>query len=224
MILCMGVQDDAERVEPASPAEWAAWLADHHADSAGVWLVSARRRADAAVDYETAVVEALRWGWVDSTQRPVDEQRSMMWWSPRRKGSVWTRRNKERVARLEAEGRMEPAGAAQVEAARATGMWTLMDDVEDLVVPDDLAAAFAEHPGSREAWDGFTPSARKEMLAWIVLAKRPETRAARVDRDGPPRRRGRAVALRPVRRRAPGRRARRPRSPGVRRTAPTRSP
>jgi uncharacterized protein YdeI (YjbR/CyaY-like superfamily) len=122
----------------------------------------------------------LRFGWVDSTQRPVDEQRSMMWYAPRRRGSVWTRRNKERVARLEAEGRMEAAGTAAVAAAQASGMWTLMDDVEDLVVPPDLAEAFAASPGSRERWEAFPPSARKEMLAWIVLAKRPETRAARV--------------------------------------------
>ena len=75
---------------------------------------------------------------------------------------------------------MDPAGAAAVEAARARGMWTLMDDVEDLVVPPDLAAAFAEHPGSRETGEAFPPSARKEMLGWIALAKKPETRAVRV--------------------------------------------
>ena len=176
----MGVQDDAERFEPASAEEWSAWLAAHHADTAGVWLVSARRAVDQAVDYETAICEALRFGWVDSTQRPVDERRSMMWWAPRRRGSVWTRRNKDRVARLEAEGRMEAAGTEAVAAAKSSGMWTLMDDVEDLVVPSDLADAFAARPGSREAWETFPPSARKQMLAWIVLAKKPETRAARV--------------------------------------------
>jgi len=176
----VGVQDDAELFEAATVDAWSAWLAAHHGDTAGVWLVSPRREADRAFGYEAAVVEALRWGWVDSPQRPVDEQRSMMWFAPRRRGSVWTRRNKQRVARLEAEGRMEPAGAAAVVAARANGMWTLMDDVEDLVVPDDLATAFDGHPGSRETWEAFPPSARKEMLAWIALAKRPETRAARV--------------------------------------------
>ena len=59
-------------------------------------------------------------------------------------------------------------------------MWTLMDDVEDCVVPDDLAAAFDAHPGSREHWDSWSPSAQKLILTWIVLAKRPETRATRV--------------------------------------------
>ena len=76
---------------------------------------------------------------------------------------------------------MQPAGVAAVEAARTSGMWTLMDDVEDLGVPEDLASALAARPGAREHWDSFSPSSRKQMLAWIVLAKKPETRAARVE-------------------------------------------
>lgn len=176
----MGVLDDGGRVEPATLEEWSAWLASHHADTPGVWLVSARREAERPFPYEDAVIEALRYGWVDSTQRPVDAERTMQWFAPRRPSSIWTRRNKERIAALEASGRLEPAGRAAVEAAKANGMWTLMDDVEDLVVPPDLASAFDAHPGSREQFDSFPPSARKQILAWIVLAKKPETRAARV--------------------------------------------
>ena len=104
----------------------------------------------------------------------------MQWFAPRRRGSMWTRINKGRVARLEEAGLMEPAGLAAVEMARESGMWTLMDDVEDLVVPDDLAAAFDAHPGARDHWDSWSASARKLILTWIVLAKRPETRATRV--------------------------------------------
>ena len=177
----MGVMDEAERFEPETVAEWSTWLAEHHATTRGVWLVSPRRAADRTFGYEESVLEALRFGWVDSTQKPVDEHRTMMWFAPRRPGSVWTRINKGRVARLEAEGRMEPAGRAQVEIAQATGTWTIMDDVEDLVVPDDLAVALAARTGAREQFDGFSPSVRKQVLAWIVLAKKPETRAARIE-------------------------------------------
>lgn len=176
----MGVQDDAELVEPGTVEEWAAWLAEHHDRGVGVWVVSPRRAADRPVSYEECIVEALRWGWVDSTAKPVDERRSKLWFAPRRPRSVWTRPNKERVARLEAEGRLEAPGRAAVEAARANGCWTLMDAVEDRIVPDDLAAALDAHPGSRGHWDGFSPSAQKQMLAWIVQARRPETRATRV--------------------------------------------
>lgn len=176
----MGVMDEAERVEPQSAEEWGAWLAAHHADTAGVWLVAARRSAERAFPYEDSVLEALRFGWVDSTQKPVDEQRSMMWFAPRRKGSVWTGPNKARVARLEAEGRMEAAGRAAVDAAKQSGMWTLMDDVEKRVVPPDLAQALAAYDGARERFDAFTPGVQKQVLAWIVTAKKPETRAARI--------------------------------------------
>lgn len=178
----MGVMDDAERLEPTGPtalAEWSAWLAAHHAEARGVWLVTPRRAVDRDLGYDAAVVEALRYGWVDSTQRPVDETRTMQWFGPRRAQSVWTRLNKQRVARLEAEQRMEPAGAAAVEAAKANGYWTLMDDAEDLVVPPDLAAALDE-AGAREAWDALSPSARKAALGWIVTARRQETREVRV--------------------------------------------
>lgn len=172
--------DDAERLELGSVEEWGRWLREHHGRTGGVWVVSPRRAADRPFSYEEAVIEALRWGWVDSTVKPVDERRSMQWFAPRRPGSMWTRINKGRVARLEAEGLMEPPGAAAVAAAQASGMWTLMDDVEDCVVPDDLAEAFVRHPGAREHWESWSPSAHKLILTWIVLAKRPETRAARV--------------------------------------------
>ncbi|MCY7400726.1 MAG: YdeI/OmpD-associated family protein [Nocardioides sp.] len=177
----MGVMDEAERVEPDSVAQWSQWLADHHDHVRGVWLVSRRTALERAFSYEEGVLEALRYGWGDSTQKPVDETRSMMWFAPRRPRSVWTRINKGRIARLEEAGLKEPAGAAAVAAARESGMWTLMDPVEDLVVPDDLAAAFEAQPGSREHWESFSPSSRKMILTWIVLARKSETRAIRVE-------------------------------------------
>ena len=173
--------DDADRLEPATVEEWSDWLREHHEQPTGVWLVWSRTAAQRPFSYEQAVLEALRFGWVDSTVRTVDDLRSMQWFAPRRPGSMWTRINKGRVARLEEDGLMEPAGAAAIDRAKETGMWTLMDDVEDLVVPDDLAAAFERHPGSRAHWESWSPSARKMILTWIVLAKRSETRATRVE-------------------------------------------
>jgi len=177
----VSVQDDAERIEPSSAAEWGEWLAEHHDRGSGVWLVSRRRDADKAFSYEEAVLEALRFGWVDSTQRPVDEARSMMWFAPRRPQSLWTRPNRERIARLEAEGRLESAGRAAVDAAHANGNWNLLEPAEDGIVPDDLGAALARHPGSREHFESFSPSVRKAILSWIITAKRPETRADRIE-------------------------------------------
>lgn len=181
MMAAMGVYEDAERFEPGTVEEWSVWLAAHHADRPGVWLVSARTGTGRrAFDYDTAVVEALRYGWVDSVARVLDETRSMLWFAPRRAKSGWARSNKLRIERLEREGRLEPAGRAAVEAARANGAWTLLDDVERLRVPEDLAVAFTDHPGAREQWEGFPPSARRAILEWIVQAKRPATREKRV--------------------------------------------
>jgi uncharacterized protein YdeI (YjbR/CyaY-like superfamily) len=177
----MGVMDDADRVEPADVSGWADWLAKNHADERGVWLVTPRSRTQrVTVDYESAVVEALRFGWVDSTTRTLDDERAMMWFSPRNPRSGWASSNKRRIEQLRAEGRMEPAGETAVRVAQENGSWTLLDDVERLVVPDDLAAALTERK-ARERWDAATPSSRRMALTWLVQAKRPETRARRVE-------------------------------------------
>jgi uncharacterized protein YdeI (YjbR/CyaY-like superfamily) len=84
------------------------------------------------------------------------------------------------VERLLAAGLMAPAGIAAVDAAKADGSWTLLDAVEDLVVPDDLAVALDAAPPAREHWDAFPRSVKRANLEWIVQARRPETRARRV--------------------------------------------
>lgn len=172
--------DDAERFEPRSIAEWSDWLARNHAIARGVWLVTPRSSTGrVTVDYESAVVEALRYGWIDSTVRTLDTERAMLWFSPRRAQSVWAASNKRRIEQLRAEGRLEPAGERAVRIAQENGSWTRYDDVERLVVPDDLAEAL-EASGVREAWDRSSASARRMALAWITDARRPPTRERRV--------------------------------------------
>jgi len=177
-----GSRDDAAQVHAETVEEWRAWLEEHHADTPSVWLVSWRSGTGRpSVGYEPAVEEALCFGWIDSTHRALDDERTALWFTRRKPGSGWARTNKERILRLEADGRMTPAGRAVIDAAKADGSWTLLDDVEKLVVPDDLAAAFDRYPGSREQYDAFPPSARRVILVWIVQAKREATRAARLE-------------------------------------------
>ena len=169
------------RLHVETTAEFGDWLADHHANAKGVWAVTWRTATGRPTpSYDDLVVEALRFGWIDSTARTLDDERRMQRFSPRRPGSGWSRPNKERIARLEADGRLEAAGRAVLEAARADGSWQLFDSVEALEVPDDLAFALDELAGAREQWDAFPPSARKTMLGWIVQAKRPATRQRRI--------------------------------------------
>lgn len=176
----MAKQDDAPKVHPESRAEWRAWLEANHT-TGGAWLVSWRTSTGKPrVPYEDIIEEALCFGWVDSTAKTLDDERGMLWFAPRKRGSGWARTNKERVARLEAQGLIAAPGWAAIEAAKADGSWSLLDDVEDLREPDDLKAALAEIPGAVENWESFPPSSRKMALTWVVTAKRAETRAARV--------------------------------------------
>jgi uncharacterized protein YdeI (YjbR/CyaY-like superfamily) len=171
----------ADRVHPETRTEWRAWLEEHHASSQGVWLVGWKASTGRArLTYEASVEEALAFGWIDSKGQGLDEERAMVWMSPRKRGSGWARTNKERVERLEREGRMTAAGRAVIERAKADGSWSLFDSVEDLVVPDDLAAAFADRPGSRERWEAFPKSVRRANLAWLVQARRDQTRRRRI--------------------------------------------
>ncbi len=166
---------------PFDRAGWRAWLIANHATSSGVHLVSWRRGSGhTSVGYEEAVEEALCVGWIDSVAGRLDEQRGLQWFSPRRATSGWARTNKARVERLIADGLMLPAGLAAIEEAKRNGSWTRLDDVENLVVPDDLAAALAVGPPGREHWDAFSRSRRRALLDWISQAKRPETRANRI--------------------------------------------
>ena len=170
-----------ERVQPGSVQEWREWLAEHHARPTGVWLVTWRAGyGGPRISYEESVGQALCFGWVDSKGRALDAGRTMLWFAPRKARSGWSRPNKQRVERLSAAGLMAPAGLAVIEAAKADGSWTLLDAVEDLVVPDDLAAAFDAAPPAREHWEAFPRSVKRGILEWIVQARRPETRAKRV--------------------------------------------
>lgn len=168
-------------VHPITRAAWRAWLKKHHTRADGVWLVSFKKASGQPdLGYDAAVEEALCFGWVDSRPGKLDAERTMLYFSPRKPGSAWAKTNKARVERLLAAGLMAPAGLAKVEAARADGTWTKLDAVEELTVPDDLAAALAAHPPAADRFAAFPRSVRRSILEWIVQAKRSETRAKRV--------------------------------------------
>lgn len=173
--------DDLERVEIRSTEALRAWLAAHHTQTASVWLVTWKKRPGAPyVPYEEIVDEALCWGWIDSRPQKLDDDRTMLLLSPRRAGSGWSRVNQEKVARLDAAGRLQPAGRARIEAAKADGSWSKLDAADALVLPDDLAAALAARPDARARWDRFPPSSRRGILEWITAARTPATRQKRV--------------------------------------------
>ncbi len=174
------VPDNA--IHPITRADWRDWLVRCHENAAGVWLVTYRKASGKPrLSYEDCVEEALCVGWVDSKPRKLDADRTMLWFSPRQPGSGWSAPNKARVEKLIAAGLMLPAGLAKVEAARQDGSWTLLDDVEALVIPPDLGQALDALPDAREYFDAFPRSIKRGILEWIVLAKRHGTRARRIE-------------------------------------------
>jgi uncharacterized protein YdeI (YjbR/CyaY-like superfamily) len=130
--------------------------------------------------YEAMVEQALCFGWVDSRGARLDEERTMLWFTPRRARSGWARPNKLRIERLTAAGQIHPAGQAVIDAAIQDGSWTLLDEVEDLIAPPDLLAAFDNRPGSRTNFEAFPRSVRRSILEWIVVAKTASTRQRRI--------------------------------------------
>ncbi len=162
-------------------AEWRAWLADNYATSTGVWLVYFKKDSgEPQLPYGEQVEEALCFGWVDSKPNKLDDKRTMLYFAPRKAGSGWARTNKVRVTRLIADGLMTPAGQAKIDAAKKDGSWTLLDAIERMEMPADLAAALDANPKAKGHFDAFPPGVRKGIFQWIILAKRPDTRAKRV--------------------------------------------
>jgi len=172
---------EAPYVHADDRATWHAWLEANHATARGAWLVTWRARSSrVGLEYEAAIEEALCYGWVDSQGGRVDDERGKLYFAPRKPRSVWAATNKARVERLIHEGRMAPAGLAAVERAKSNGSWEVLDPVERLEVPDDLAAALDRHPPAAVNFAAFPPSSRKMMLGWVAVARRSETRAARI--------------------------------------------
>jgi uncharacterized protein YdeI (YjbR/CyaY-like superfamily) len=164
-----------------SRVAWRAWLAANHAVERGVWLCSWKSdTGKPRCPYPDAVEEAICFGWIDSTVNVLDDERALQLMTPRKAKSGWTRLNRRRAAAMEEAGLMTDAGRRSIEVARANGWWTIYDPVEDLVEPDELAAALDAEPDARRHWDGFPPSARKMMLWWVISAARPETRLRRI--------------------------------------------
>jgi uncharacterized protein YdeI (YjbR/CyaY-like superfamily) len=170
--------DDHQRVEVTSRKSLRAWLLKNHQQTDSIWLVTWKKGDDRHVPYTEIVDEALCFGWIDSLPRKLDDTRTMLRLSPRKPKGAWSKVNKDKVAALEAKGLMHASGRAMVTLAKANGLWDKLNTVDALNVPDDLAKAFTKT--ARANFDAFPPSVRRGILEWILQAKKPETRTARI--------------------------------------------
>jgi len=165
-----------EIVEAGDRRAWRRWLEQNHAIAKGAWVVRPRRAGGSGLDYDALVEEALCFGWIDSREQPVDDERIIQLVTPRKPGSSWARSNKEQVARLT----LAEAGRRVVEVAKADGSWSRYDSAEALELPGDLVAALASNAAAAEQFDGFSDAAKRNILRWLIDAKRDETRAKRI--------------------------------------------
>lgn len=162
---------------------WRAWLARHGSSSDGVRLVLARKGVTdpTRLTYDEALLEALCVGWIDGQRTSRDDTTFSVRFTPRRARSVWSQRNIGLVEEIVAAGRMEPAGLAEVERAKADGRWErAYGGSASIEVPDDLTAAIAASPAAQATWDVLTRANRFAILYRVQDAKRPETRERRI--------------------------------------------
>jgi len=170
------------QVEVRSADDLRAWLLAHHGQAESVWLVTWKKAPGAPyVSVQEVLDELIAFGWIDGLRRKRDDGRTMQLISPRRQ-QAWAATYKRLAERLEAEGRLHPAGRAAIAAAKAAGRWDKTAEVDALVVPDDLVDALRRQSSAEAFFLGAAPSYRRNVLRWLHGAKRDETRAARIKR------------------------------------------
>ncbi|SEL99270.1 Uncharacterized conserved protein YdeI, YjbR/CyaY-like superfamily, DUF1801 family [Variovorax sp. YR750] len=169
-------------VECTNAASWARWLKRHHASSAGVWLRIAKKDSGiASIDYAAALEEALCWGWIDGQRKSDDAQYFQQRFTPRTKRSIWSQINRAKVLKLIEEGRMQPAGHAEIERAKADGRWdAAYEGVAAATVPPDLQAALDADKKAAKFFATLDSRNRFAILFRTQSAKKPETRARRI--------------------------------------------
>jgi uncharacterized protein YdeI (YjbR/CyaY-like superfamily) len=176
--------DDLEILPFASGEAWERWLHEHHETAPGVWIRFAKKGSGVpTVTYLDALRVALRFGWIDGQARSLDERFYLQRFTPRRARSIWSKRNRDFATALIEAGQMEPAGLREVERAKADGRWdAAYDGPSTATVPDDLQAALDREPAAAEFFAGLSSQNRYAILHRVQTAKRPETRARRIEK------------------------------------------
>jgi len=180
----MTAKPDLPIISFASRDGWEAWLEEHHADSDGLWLKIAKKGSDIeTVTQPDALEVALCYGWIDSQAKKFDGDYWLQRFTPRRPRSKWSRVNREKVEKLIEAGTMKPAGLREVERAKSDGRWEAAYEAQSrATVSDDLRRELEKNRAAREFFDTLDSRNRYAILYQIQDAKRPETRARRIEK------------------------------------------
>ena len=173
--------DNFEKVEITSPAELRTWLTANHAQEESVWIVTHKKsEGEKYVSTSQVLDELLCFGWIDGIRRKLDDRRTMQLIA-RRRVQHWTASYKKRAARLIEEGRMQAPGLTSIAEGKASGLWNFMDDVDQLIIPEDLHAALSKRPGALAFFEAINDSSKRNALRHVKLAKTDKTRTKRIE-------------------------------------------
>lgn len=166
---------------PADTRAWREWLIENHQKKQAVWIVFHKKSSEKkSITWSEAVDVALCFGWIDSKKISVDNETSHQYFSRRKPKSTWSKINKQKIIHLIENGLMHEAGHKSIEIAKENGFWTLLDGVEELIIPEDLEAEFATKPHAKAFYVSLSKSVKKAILQWIVLARQPQVRQKRI--------------------------------------------
>lgn len=178
----MEVYNSIRTFHAKSREDWRKWLKKNHSTEKSVWLIIYKKQSETpSVYYPEAVDEALCFGWIDSKPNKRDEESYYQFFAKRNPKSNWSKVNKEKIARLVEKGLMQSAGFEMIAIAKENGTWTALDEVENLIIPDDLQELFSDNKTAFKNWERFPPSSKRGILEWILNAKKPETRLKRIE-------------------------------------------
>jgi uncharacterized protein YdeI (YjbR/CyaY-like superfamily) len=173
--------DPLKTFYPKNNEAWRKWLEKNHQNEQSVWVIYYKVKSNMpTVKYTDAVDIALCFGWIDSKQLPIDDEKHMQFFSKRKPKSVWSKVNKAKVDRLIAEGKMTKAGFESIEIAKQNGSWTILDNAENLVIPKELEKEFKKYKNGKANFLNFSRTDKRNILQWLTLAKRAETVQNRV--------------------------------------------
>jgi uncharacterized protein YdeI (YjbR/CyaY-like superfamily) len=175
------VNNELETFYPKGRKQWRQWLKKHHARKQSIWLICYKKKSNIpTVSWSEAVDEALCFGWIDSQRRSIDDEKFMQYFCRRKQKSSWSKINKAKVQYLIEEGLMTQAGFDSIEIAKNNGSWATLDEVQELKIPADLNRELRNQIKAKKYFLSLSRSDRRNILQWLVSAKRQETRLKRI--------------------------------------------
>ena len=167
---------------PESRTDWRNWLVKNHNTRQSIWLIFYKKNSNKySISWSEAVDEALCFGWIDSKKQTIDQYSYRQYFSQRKPNSTWSKVNKEKVAQLIENGLMTESGLHSIRIAKQNGSWTILDQIEQLIIPDDLQLALESKRNALEYFESLNKSRKKILLYWVISAKRQETRTKRIN-------------------------------------------